>query len=103
MPTKEECEELISKCSITQIILNGQKGYIIVSSINYNFMFLPKADNTSDSLNYKDSSMAFYWTSSLDENDSSNAYILKGFWLDNNLSIDENFRGEGLSIRPVID
>ena len=42
MPTKEEFEELVDKCSWELVVKDGkEKGYTVTSNVNGNSIFLP--------------------------------------------------------------
>lgn len=63
MPTKEEYQELLEKCTWQMVVQNGRFGYKITGS-NHNSIFLP-CNNTPS---YQRST--YYWSSSLDTSDA---------------------------------
>lgn len=96
MPTKEECQELMEKCTWTWTSKDGHKGYL-VKGPNGRSIFLP---TTGDNWNQT----GYYWTSTPTE-DNGNAfgfycsgekYGKKGQW-----NIHEVYRKEKRPIRPV--
>lgn len=66
MPTHEEQEELIEKCTWTWTTSNGVNGYKVVGP-NGNSIFLPAAGYCCDSSVYDTGSDALYWSASLYE------------------------------------
>ena len=75
MPTKEEQDELRTKCTWEWKELNGKKGYKVTGP-NGNFIFLPAAGYFySSSLNNAGSG-GYYWSSSLDTSYSNDAHCL---------------------------
>ena len=105
MPTQAELEELLEKCTWTQLYYgsngykySGVKGYKVTSKINGNSIFLPGAgylsmlDNVYEHRNY-------YWSSSLGTGRSSFAYCLyEGY---DSIESRIILRCYGLPIRPV--
>ena len=100
MPTKAEQDELRNNCTWTWTTQNGVKGYKVTSKTNGNSIFLPAAGfRYGSGLNYS-GSYGFYWSSSLHEGCSYNAYYLvfySGYYDWNYL----NCRYYGFSVRPV--
>ena len=98
IPTEEEMEELIEKCTWEWTEHNGTKGYKVTGS-NGKSIFLPATGYRLGSSLYKAGEYGFYWSSTPYEGDSNLAYSL-GFgggvqnvcWLN---------RIGGLSVRPV--
>ncbi len=98
MPTKEEQDELRTKCTWTWTTVNGVKGCKVTSKQNGKSIFLPAAgfkeySSTTDAGVYGD-----YWSSSRYNNDRSHLFNF------NNLGTGErNFsRYRGLSVRAVL-
>jgi len=83
MPTKEECEELQTKCSQVSATRNGVNGVYYLAS-NGNYIFLPNTGYYVD-----------YWTSSLSDYSDDEAYYYYG------QSCNTRSRYEGRSVRPV--
>lgn len=106
MPTDAEWTELREKCKWTWTQKNGVKGYEVEAS-NGNFIFLPAVGYRYDDFEDDDSnpedvdSYGYYWSSSLNENDSHNAwgvyfasyYVVRG----------DDTRDSGQSVRLVQD
>ena len=67
VPTKEEMQELVEKCTWISLELNGVEGFRIVGP-NGNKIFLPTPGYSSGH--------DYYWTSALDESDNRNAHVL---------------------------
>ena len=87
-PTKEEIEELLTKCKWTQ------NGYKEIVSGNGNKIILPHTNGMYI--------QAYYWSSSLVEDSPSNAFLL--FFSQNNGDrISEESRSSQCYIRPVKD
>lgn len=100
MPTKEEQEELIEKCSWNWTTKNGSKGYVVTGP-NGNSIFLPAAgarrgDDPVEDLNRS----GYYWSSSLGVDGPGGAYDL--YFLDtSSISQDYDNRSCGRSVRAV--
>ena len=69
MPSKEETEELIEKCTWYWIMQKGIRGYRVVGP-NGNSIFLPATGYRSFRDNYNDGIMGYIWTSSYDKNNN---------------------------------
>ena len=88
MPTKDELQELIDRCTWTWTTYKGVDGYKVTGP-NGNSIFLPAADG----------SYGKYWSATPHESDTYYAYYI---------DFNENVRGtlwyfryDGLSVRPV--
>ena len=108
MPTLAEWQELIDNCTWTLTTQNGINGYKVTSNIagyTDRFIFLPAAGNRYDSDLYDVGFKGLYWSSSLYEYGSSNAWYLS-FGLDGRFLDDYRYyysnRFLGLSVRPVL-
>ena len=77
MPTYEEQDELLNNCTWTWTTQNGVNGYTVTGP-NGNRIFLPAAGYRIDGS--LDSAGSYYWSSSLDTDDSDGAWDL-GFYL----------------------
>lgn len=103
MPTKAEWQELIDKCTWTWTTQNGINGYKVTSKkagYTDKFIFLPAAGNREDSdLNFVGSG-SVYWSSSLSEFDSYNAWYVYFNSDDHDFSYYGRYLGE--SVRPVL-
>ncbi|MCQ2051327.1 MAG: hypothetical protein MJY74_03895 [Bacteroidaceae bacterium] len=98
MPTNEEWKELIEKCDWTWMQYKGVYGYRVEAD-NGNCIFLPAAGwRGSGSLGIAGSD-GHYWSSSLNVNDSGNAYVLN--FNSSGLSRYYDNRYYGHSVRPV--
>lgn len=98
MPTKEEQDELRTKCTWTWGYQNGVSGYTVVGP-NGNSLFLPAAGcRINSGLNYVGSYGSF-WSSSLDSDNSDCAYFL--FFRSDRVYSCGDYRFYGLSVRPV--
>ncbi len=103
MPTKAEWQELIDNCTWTWTTQNGVNGYMVTSNkagFTDKFIFLPAAGNRHGSDLYLVGSDGSCWSSSLNEDDSDDAW---------NLGFDSYYRGfyhgyrySGRSVRPVL-
>lgn len=103
MPTTEEMAELMqeSNCTWTKDTVKDVFGYRVTSKKTGNSIFLPAAggmDIAGSGLSYL-GERAFYWTSSLYDQDSRYAYEMSfgSNWLEQEICSRE----VGLSIRPV--
>ena len=100
MPTKEEWEELMTKCTFTWTTQNGVNGELFTAP-NGNSIFLPAAGYGYEiEPGYHIRETCSYWSSSLDESWPSQAW---GAYFDDggNYSISRWPRQLGLSVRPV--
>ena len=97
MPTREECNELISKCTSTWTTQNGVNGRLFKR--NGNSIFLPAAGEIL--LNYilECGSTGAYWSSSIYDSD-----FARGLYFGSNSVWDSfTYRYYGLSVRPVCE
>ncbi|MBQ7946501.1 MAG: InlB B-repeat-containing protein, partial [Bacteroidales bacterium] len=76
MPTEAEQEELRNNCTWTWTLQKGVNGYKVTSKTNGNSIFLPAAGGCDGTSVYRVGSYGYYWSSSLDESDPSDAYCL---------------------------
>ena len=99
IPTEYEFNELINNCSITWTSSNGVYGLEFVSNKNGNSIFIPAAGYYYDVEKDVDY-FGYYWTSSLDLNDSTRA---KQFaFNEDGHKISSSTRYFGQPIRPVL-
>ncbi len=100
MPSMEEWEELLNKCTWTWTTQNKTKGYKVTGP-NGKSIFLPSSGCWwGDSLE-KEGTIN-YWSSTLDDEYPNDAYILYGAdYLEPDISRASRY--EGLVIRPVLD
>ena len=100
MPSKEQFQELIDKCTWEQVVQNDVKGYRVTSS-NGASVFLPyagrKVGNSVDS----EGTYGGYWSSSYKNDNFANAWklMLTSFYAVPMIFDDERY--EGWSVRPV--
>lgn len=99
IPTDNEFQELMSKCSWTWTTYNGVKGYLIKSKVNDNSIFLPAAGNRDGTNLINTGNYGLYWSSTLYIFSSCNANCL--IFNSSGSSIGPNGRHLGYSIRPV--
>ena len=100
MPTSEEQDELLRECTTTWESKNGIEGYTFTGP-NGNSIFLPAANFRSSDLHLM-GSYGCYWSSSLSNNYSDNAYAL--YFNSEYLNFSSDYiRKDGLSVRPVKD
>ena len=101
MPTKVEFQELIDSCTWSKTTYNGLVGYKVTGP-NGNSIFLPASGYC---LNYgvgcRDD-FGCYWSGSLCDKASSQAYYLY-FTVSGALIVEEGFRRDGHTVRPVCD
>lgn len=95
MPTVDELEELISKCTWTWTSQNGAEGYKVTGP-NGKSIFLPAAGYCNDSYLYYAGSYGYYWSASLNESKPSNAWGLYFYSCDYNASYYDRFYGRAV-------
>lgn len=100
MPTKEEQDELLEKCTWTWTTKRRVNGYNVIGP-NGNSIFLPAAGQYYYSTFAYSNSMGYYWTSSLEPDRLGCAQN----WLFNSgiVTFGSGYRFVGNSVRPVID
>lgn len=100
MPTLDEMQELVEKCSWESSTLNGTEGFVVTGPSG-NSMFLPCAGAAVDG-----GTFACYWTAQSVSGDGYRAYILNVVKGDDGQSatpyIVKDMRWMGLPIRPVM-
>ena len=100
IPTIEEWEELLEKCTWTWTTKNSVNGYE-VRATNGNSIFLPAASCRINDELYNTGSCGCYWSSSLSTYDQDHAQHV-GFDSDSDYhGTNHSYRYDGLSIRPV--
>lgn len=101
MPTQEEMQELVDKCSWTWETVNGVNGYTVTSTTNGNSIFLPAAGNGDGTEVNNKGMYGGYWTST-PNNDTSKATSSNLYFYGSSLhSMQYTNRYVGRSIRPV--
>lgn len=98
MPTKEEQDELLTKCTWTWKSQNGVNGYTVVGP-NGNSLFLPAAGERYISIIDHLGHRGNYWSSSLELDSSDHAYYLN-FYSDG-CGWYGSHRAFGYAVRPV--
>ncbi len=98
MPTKAEQDELRNNCTCTWTTQNGIKGYQVRGK-NGGTIFLPASGCRSGSSLNLVGSYGYYWSSSLNEGNSSGAYYLLFYSGYVNWYINSRYYGQ--SVRPV--
>ena len=104
MPSKEQYEELYnsSYTTTTWTTVNGINGRLITSKTNNNTLFLPASGDCSLGSVFNVGSYGYYWSSSLNEDNPSNAWYLR--FGSGSISVGSNFgRFYGLTVRGVMD
>lgn len=98
MPTRDEIEELIDNCTREWTVYNGVNGHLVTGP-NSNSIFLPAAGRLRSGTNLDNSgSYGYYWSATLVEDNSGNAYYLRS----NNDSLTISSRYIGFTVRPVM-
>ncbi len=98
MPTNEEVVELIEKCELVWITLNGINGYKVIGP-NHNSIFLPTGGNINGDIVHFEEEVCSYWTNSFAVNTPYFADDVS-FYSDCVLR-NGNFKNEGQLVRPV--
>ncbi len=96
MPTRDEIEELRTKCTWTWTTLQGVTGYVVKGS-NGKSIFLPAASYKTDRSGYEN--RGYYWSSSLKGEAPIEAYQL--YFSPKSKSCAYGKRYLGMTIRPV--
>lgn len=99
MPTDAEWKELKQKCTWVWTEHGGKKGYKVTSNINGNSIFLPAAGyRDGGRLNFV-GSLVFYWSSSLDSDNSRDAWCT--YFYSGEVIRESDRRFFGYPVRPV--
>ncbi len=98
LPTKEEIDELVSKCKQEWTTMGGHEG-CKVTGPNGNSIFLPAAGRRHGSSLYGAGENGGYWGATPDEGDSGYAYVVS--FGSGNFGGDWYGRRLGRSVRPV--
>ena len=97
MPTEEEFNELLEKCSFTSKTIDGVKGGLFTGP-NGNSIFIPYAGCSYDGTTVGKNTRALYWTSTL----TTSKQKATAFYItDNKPFMSYGYRRSGFSIRPV--
>lgn len=100
IPTEEEMEELIEKCTWEWTEHNGTKGYKVTGS-NGKSIFLPATGYRLGSSLLRAGGYGYYLSSTSDESYSDYAYGLHFYFYSGSQDVDWIDRNLGLSVRPV--
>ena len=98
MPTAEEYDDLLQKCTWTWTTHNGVSGYRVTGS-NGNYIFLPAAGRFNGTTQMDAGTCGFYWSSSVNPDCSYLAWSLFTYDMDSYTDVD--YRCLGYPIRPV--
>lgn len=101
MPTLQELEELSVECEWKVATYGGRKGFIVTSKKNGNSLFLPAAGYKMDKEYNWRGRTGDYWTSSLDEKFSFDAYHRMAMVENPQDNCFSTSRTLGMTIRPV--
>ena len=100
MPTLEECEELINKCTWTWTSQNGVNGRLVTGP-NGKSIFLPAAGSRNNTYLSYAGSFGYYWSSSLYTGGPSDAYLV--YFDSDSVYWYGDDRYDGRSVRPVTE
>ena len=98
IPTKEQIDELLKKCSWAWDVTNGVAGYTVTGP-NGNKIFLPAAGKRVDSNTENTGTTGYFWASALADRSDFEAFTLEISTAKR--AIDYENRFSGLPIRPV--
>lgn len=98
MPTVEEQEELVTKCTLKWTTQNGVSGYKVTSKRNGNSIFLPAAGYHTGLSIAQAGDQGYYWSSSR-AHYSHMAMLL--YFYSSNMHLFDHNRYDGCSVRPV--
>ncbi len=101
LPTKDEIQELVDRCTWTAMSQRGHNGYKVTSKINGNSIFLPAAGGRDGSLLKYEMEYGGYYSSTPYDGNSQRAYGL-GFYSDRHGRVWGG-RELGFSVRPVFN
>lgn len=101
-PTKEEWQELIDYSTVEWTTMNGVNGLKFTSITNGNTLFFPAAGMRYGSELYgvDGCGFGFYWSSSLDTNSPSDAWVFS-FDSNNPFHVGKSNRRYGFTVRAV--
>ena len=97
MPTKEERDELYEYCNWEWTTKNGVEGYKVTSKQNGNSIFLPLAGSVDG--DWTNTAYGFYWTSTVNTENTWNAYDIN--FTSSSVLMNDDVRVYGRSVRPV--
>ena len=103
MPTKAEQEELLNNCTWTRTTQNGVNGYN-VKGPNGNSIFLPAAGYRDRSSLDEAGSCGSYWSSTHSDYDNDvDDYAFSLCFGSDGQGVYDDYRGSGLTVRPVVE
>ena len=102
MPTKEEMEELVDKCTWEWTSSNGVSGYLVTGPSGYS-IFLPAAGSRYGTNGPLRDCFGDYWSGTLDDSESAYDLHFDGTGRGNYWCCDNYRRWHGLSVRPVAE
>jgi len=100
MPTYNEATELVTNCTTTWTSINGVYGKLFTGP-NGNSIFIPAAGHYSDEGFSESGEYGDYWSSSIDSENYSKAYLLE-FSSENTTVTTYCGRSCGFPVRPVL-
>ena len=102
LPTKAECDELVSNCEYQWTTQNGVAGMLFTSKRNGNSIFFPAAGWYDVTSTYGASECGYYWSSTSYEGDTQGAF---GLYFGSGDSADSGWisRYRGHPVRPVLE
>ena len=98
MPTLEQQQELIDRCTWQWVQRNGVKGRLVTGP-NGNTLFFPAADYQGDSTHNNVSSIGAYWSRTLDSGYPSGLYFLN--FDSKSVYLFDHIRSHGFTVRAV--
>ena len=103
MPTKEEMRELLNNCTWIWTAQNGVNGYN-VKGPNGNSIFLPAAGYRDRSSLDEAGSCGSYWSSTHSDYDNDvDDYAFSLCFGSDGQGVYDDYRGSGLTVRPVVE
>ena len=98
MPTKDQWNELISRCTFKETTVDGKKGYKVTGP-NGASIFLPYSGYSADGKTVGQGTSAYYWTSEMDGSNTqkANAFYIKS----GSKSVTTIQRRTGAAVRAV--
>ncbi len=99
LPTKNECQELVDRCTWSWTSQGGHDGYRVTSKTNGNSIFLPAAGFRDGMSHDYGGEFGYSWSSTPHESSTQSAYSLS--FDSSNPNVDWGYRFYGRSVRPV--
>lgn len=98
MPTRAECEELVSNTTFVWTTRDGINGVLITSTINGQSIFLPASGNFTADGRRNEGARGYVWSSTFNSSSVSDSM----YWTQNIVQPDGvSVRSDGIPIRPV--